>query len=230
MTRRTTGHRPDSADHGLTQQFWQGRYIEGTTGWDRGGPSPALDAWIRSAALQPCRILVPGCGRGHELSTLARLGFRATGLDFAPAAVQAARDRLHQEGLEAEVVETDIFAFEPAERFDAIYEQTCLCALAPERWPAYESRLASWLAPGGRLAAAFMQTDSSTGPPFACPPDAMRQLFAVDRWEWPAELVPVPHPLGLIELTGILKRKAEGESKIGEAHDDLSSGDVSTVP
>lgn len=207
MTCCSTSLPADDSGGGLSRHFWQGRYLEGSTGWDRGGPSPALDAWMRSGALQPCRILVPGCGRGHELVDLARLGFDVTGLDFAPAAVQAARDRLHQEGLEAKVIETDIFAFEPADLFDAVYEQTCLCAIEPKRWPEYESRLASWLVPGGQLAAAFMQTDSSTGPPFACPPDAMRQLFAADRWEWPAELVPVSHPLGLVELTGILRRR-----------------------
>lgn len=206
----STGQRADDSPDGLSRQFWQGRYVEGSTGWDRGGPSPALDAWIRSGALMPCRILVPGCGRGHEVIALSQLGFRVTGLDFAPAAVQAACAQLQAEGLEADVIEADIFTFEPAEPFEAIYEQTCLCALAPERWPEYESRLASWLVPGGRLAAAFMQTESSSGPPFACPPDAMRKLFAEDLWEWPAELVSVPHPLGLVEFTGILRRRAGG--------------------
>ena len=96
-----------------------------------------------------------------------------------------------------------------ARAFDAIYEQTCLCALSPDHWEDYERRLASWIVPGGALAAAFMQTDSPAGPPFACAPDAMRRLFAEARWEWPAELVPVPHPMGLVELAGILRRRGE---------------------
>jgi methyl halide transferase len=215
MASCSPSHQADDSSRDLSPQFWQGRYEEGTTGWDRGGPSPALDAWIRSGALPPCRILVPGCGRGHEVIPLSRLGFRVTGLDFAPAAVQAARAHLQAERLEAEVIEGDIFAFDPAELFAAIYEQTCLCALPPQRWEEYERRLASWLVPGGRLAAAFMQTDSPSGPPFACPPDAMRKLFAAERWEWPAELVPVPHPLGLVELTGILRRRPTDPQPMG---------------
>jgi hypothetical protein len=35
----------------------------------------------------------------------------------------------------------------------------------------------------------------------------MRRLFAAERWDWPAELTPVGHPLGLVELAGILRRR-----------------------
>ena len=191
----------------LDRDYWQGRYEAGTTGWDRGSASPALEAWLSSGALAPCRILVPGCGRGHEVVALARAGFRVTGLDYASTAVEALRARLAEDRLDGEVVEADLLAWEPDAPFDAVYEQTCLCALSPGCWKDYEHRLASWLVPGGSLAAAFMQTDSPSGPPFTCAPEAMRRLFAADRWEWPEELTPVKHPMGLVELTGILRRR-----------------------
>jgi hypothetical protein len=194
----------------LTSGYWQARYDEGTTGWDRGSPSPLLLACLRDGALAPCRILVPGCGRGHEVLALAGAGFDVTGLDYAPAAVQCVRDSLAAQGLTAAVEEADLFDYQPERPFDAIYEQTCLCALSPTRWGCYEKRLAKWLAPGGQLLAAFMQTESETGPPFACPPAAMRALFAVERWEWPDTLEPVPHPLGLTELCGVLRRRGPG--------------------
>lgn len=191
----------------LDSAYWQGRYDAGTTGWDRGGASPILRNWIASGALPAGRVLVPGCGRGHEVVTLAGAGFQVTGLDFAPSAVAAVRERLQQSGLEADVIEADVFGWEPVHGYDAVYEQTCLCALDPRRWEEYERRLASWLVPGGRLAAAFMQSDSPTGPPFACPPAAMRRLFSPARWEWPDDLVAVPHPMGLVEMAGILRRR-----------------------
>jgi len=191
----------------LTRCYWQARYDEGKTGWDRGGSSPVLLRWLDTGDLRPCRILVPGCGRGHEVVALAKAGFNVTGIDFAPAAVEAVRAQLARDGLAAEIVSSDLFAYRPERPFEAIYEQTCLCALSPQRWDEYEQRLATWLEPGGRLFAAFMQTDSPEGPPFACPPDAMRQLFAADRWEWPERLEPQPHPTGLVELTGVLRRR-----------------------
>lgn len=196
--------RPSGA---LNSDFWQARYDEGTTGWDRGGPSPALQAWLHAGELTPCRVLVPGCGRGHEVIALAAAGFEVTGIDYAPAAVDAVRQALATRGLSATIEQADLFDYQPAACFEAIYEQTCLCALQPERWGCYERRLAAWLAPGGRLFAAFMQTDSDTGPPFACPPEAMRVLFAADRWVWPARFTPVAHPLGLTELTAVLVRQ-----------------------
>lgn len=191
----------------LTSDYWQARYDEGTTGWDRGSPSPALLAWLAVGTLAPCRVLVPGCGRGHEVLALAEAGFDVTGIDYAPAAVQAARNALASRGLSATIEQTDLFDYQPEAAFDAIYEQTCLCALPPERWGCYEKRLAAWLAPGGRLFAAFMQTDSDSGPPFACRPEAMRDLFAAERWEWPESLDPVQHPMGMTELSGVLRRQ-----------------------
>lgn len=191
----------------LTRCYWQARYDQGQTGWDRGGASPTLLRWLAAGALKACRILVPGCGRGHEVVALAKAGFDVTGIDFAPAAVAAVQAQLASEGLIAEVAQSDLFAYQPDQPFEAIYEQTCLCALPPEQWAEYEQRLAMWLSPGGRLFAAFMQTDSADGPPFACPPDAMRRLFAADRWEWPDRLEPQEHPTGLVELTGVLRRR-----------------------
>ena len=52
-----------------------------------------------------------------------------------------------------------------------------------------------------------MQTDSADGPPFACRPEAMRELFAAERWDWPAQLGSQEHPTGLRELTGVLRRR-----------------------
>lgn len=191
----------------LTRCYWQARYDQGQTGWDRGGASPTLVRWLGTGELRPCRILVPGCGRGHEVVALAKAGFDVTGVDFAPTAVETVRAHLSREGLPAEIVQSDLFTFRPAQPFAAIYEQTCLCALPPERWAEYERQLAAWLVPGGRLFAAFMQTDSADGPPFACRPEAMRELFAADRWVWPERLEPQEHPTGLLELTGVLRRR-----------------------
>ena len=58
------------------QREWEERYLSGRTAWDRGGVSPALRHWLASGALRAGRVLVPGCGRGHEVAALAREGFQ----------------------------------------------------------------------------------------------------------------------------------------------------------
>lgn len=190
----------------LDSGYWQNRYDQGQTGWDRGEPSPALQYWLESGQLQPCRILVPGCGRGHEVIALAAAGFEVTAIDFAPAAIAALRTQLEGRELDASLIQADLFDYRPDQSFDAIYEQTCLCAIQPNQRVAYEARLADWLQPGGKLYALFMQTESNSGPPFACPPAAMQGLFPADRWRWPAALEPIAHPAQLVELAGVLER------------------------
>lgn len=69
--------------------FWEQRYQTGDILWDRGAVSPALVDWFETGALTPCRVLVPGCGRGYEVLELARLGFEVTALDYADRAQSA---------------------------------------------------------------------------------------------------------------------------------------------
>lgn len=187
---------------------WEARYRDGNTGWDRGDASPALAAWLAGGELAPCRALVPGCGRGHEVLVLARRGFAVTAVDFAPSAVDHLRRSLGQAGLEAEVLQADVLAWQPETAFDAIYEQTCLCALPEDAWADYAARLYAWLAPGGRLFALFMQTGQPGGPPRHCDLLRMRQIFAEDRWQWPeTEPMLVAHRQGRFELGYVLERR-----------------------
>ena len=180
---------------------WQGRYEKRETGWDRGQVSPALDHWFGNGNSRPRRVLVPGCGRGYEVVALAARGFDVTAIDIAPAAVAALQGMLEREGVSAQVVETDLLHWQAPAPFDAVYEQTCLCALHPSTWLTYVARLRAWLRRGGELFAQFMQTGREGGPPFHCEVRQMRDLFDGEAWEWAdAPPVRVDHPNGLHEL------------------------------
>lgn len=205
-----TGPLTERSDRGtepdLSSAAWQARYESGKTGWDRGLPSPMLSRWIAAGALEPCRILVPGCGRGHEVLALAEAGFEVTAIDFADDAIASLTQQLSRRGLAADIIKADLFAFESTVPFDAIYEQTCLCAIHPSRWQTYEQRLASWLRPSGKLFAMFMQSDQPDGPPFSCELGKMRELFHPAKWDWLTEAQRVEHPMGMHELACILQR------------------------
>src|SRR5438093_11647500 len=86
---------------GPTRDFWQERFAANDTPWDRGDASPQLAAWVASGELTPCRILVPGCGGGHEVAVLAGAGFVVTALDYAPAAIALSRWRRASPNLRA---------------------------------------------------------------------------------------------------------------------------------
>lgn len=224
---------------GPTQDFWQTRFIDHATPWDRGVANPQLVSWVRAGILRPVagaegrvsgsddprvrRILVTGCGSGHEVAMLAEWGFDVTAVDFAPAALEQTRNRLRrllQGGAErlvrAELIEHDLLTFDPPGQFDAIYEQACLCSLYPDNWVRYGENLRRWLKPGGQLYALFLQMMRPAasqgvieGPPYHCDINAMRALFPNAWWEWPKPPYDrLPHPAAAAELPVILTRRA----------------------
>jgi SAM-dependent methyltransferase len=187
---------------------WEQRYQDNETGWDRGEASSSLHAWLEHGELEPCRILVPGCGRGHEAVELAKRGFAVTAIDIAPSACSYLEQELKQAGVQGEVICGDLFAFNPPSPVDAVYEQTCLCAIDPEQRAAYEMQLHRWLKPGGKLCALFMQTGAEGGPPFHCDLLTMHRLFDEQRWQWPQnEPLFSPHSNGRFELGYALIRQ-----------------------
>lgn len=187
----------------LPGDFWESRFQESNTPWERGTLNPTFLSWRASGALAPCRTLVPGAGRSLEPAALLDAGFDVTALDLAESAVAAQAERIGA----GRVVQGDVTAWTPADPFDAVYDQTCLCALPPDLWPAYEAQLRRWVRPGGRLFVLFMQTGREGGPPFDCPIPAMRALFGT--WTWPDALAePVPHGPGTMEQPAVLVRQA----------------------
>lgn len=191
----------------LSSTDWQERYMTGKTGWDRGQPNPMLSHWLKTGDLQPCRILVPGCGRGHEVIALAEAGFDVTAIDFADTAVQSLNKELNQRDLNANVIQSDVFAFCQSQSFDAVYEQTSLCAIHPSQWQTYQQLLACWLRAEGKLFAMFIQSDAPDGPPYSCPISTMRELFSTTTWRWTDASTRVEHPSGMHEIACALTRK-----------------------
>jgi SAM-dependent methyltransferase len=169
------------------EKNWEMAYQKGQTGWDRGGISPNLDYWLNHPQIKPCRILIPGCGNGYEVLHLAEKGFDVVAIDIAPTAIDNVKKQLEENQLTAEVILADFFEWTPAIPFDAIYEQTSLCALAPTQWEVYEQCLYQWLKPNGKLLAQFMQTHQEGGPPYHCEVSDMLDLFPASRWQWGGE-------------------------------------------
>jgi SAM-dependent methyltransferase len=201
---------------GPTREFWDQRFSGGNTPWDRGETSPQLHAWLAAGALAPCRILIPGCGAGYEAATLTDAGFDVTALDYSPEAIARTRRLLDAKCLKAAVIEADALVWQPDRPFDAVYEQTCLCAIYPDQWRAYADQLHRWLKPGGRLFALFVQflraeaaQGQIQGPPYHCDINAMRALFPAPIWSWPKPPYPrTSHPRGLAELAVVLVRNS----------------------
>ena len=188
---------------GPTTEFWQQRFDKNEIGWDRGSPSPQLLLWLNSGELKPCRIAVPGCGGGWEVVELVKRGFEVVGIDYTAAAVEKTRALLNAQHLKAEVIQADVLTYQPHQKFDAVYEQTCLCAIHPEHWFEYAQQLQQWIKSDGSLWVMYMQMVRPAashegvihGPPYHCDINAMRALFTEKAWVWPKPpYAKVDHP------------------------------------
>ena len=192
-----------SSDQQARPDEWDQKYQLGETPWDRGTTSPFLGVCL-DLTEPGSSILVPGCGAGHEVVALAALGYRVTGLDLSDVALSRCRESLEAAGVKAELYSVDALDWESPQAFDAIYEQTFLCAVSPSLWEPYAQKLEQWLRPEGRLFAAFMQTGVPGGPPFDCPIPRMQELFSHPTWNWPeqppvrVERGPKPYELGYV--------------------------------
>jgi SAM-dependent methyltransferase len=200
---------------GPNQEFWQERFEKQQIGWDRGAPNPQLLTWLEKNAIHPCRIAIPGCGGGWEVAELAARGFEVIGIDYTKAAVSKTNTLLEERGLKAEVVQADVLTYQPEKPFDAIYEQTCLCAIYPDHWIRYSEQLYQWLKPKGLLLALFMQMPRENaikeglieGPPYHCDINGMRALFRESKWAWPKPpYAKIAHPNLSHELGLILQK------------------------
>lgn len=165
-------------------EYWQEIYEESedhSPGWNLGEPNPEL-VWRLAndkPAIPPGSVLVPGCGYGHDALALAQAGFEVSALDFAPMALEGARQAFADAGLSGEFIQSSVFDLgrDYDARFDFIFEHTCFCAIHPERRAEYAQLAARVLKPGGQLIGVFYYHGREGGPPWNTTPEQVREAF-----------------------------------------------------
>jgi SAM-dependent methyltransferase len=176
---------PPHAETVRRAAFWDRRYLENDTPWDKGSSHPNIPVILQIAspliaANQVCRLLVPGCGRGHDARELARHFQEVLAVDLSKEALQEARQ--HPENPENLRFVLADFLHPPEEwcgKTDVIFEHTCFCAIDPADRPAYAAACRQILRPGGLLAGLFFtRLPRDVGPPFGSPADELRETFA----------------------------------------------------
>jgi cyclopropane fatty-acyl-phospholipid synthase-like methyltransferase len=160
-----------------TAKFWEGLYRDKQDGWDLGRAAPPLERFVAAhrALVDGKRVLVVGCGRGHDARMLVRAGGHVTAIDFAQDAVDEARRIAQAEGVALDVQQADLF--ELRGQYDLVVEHTCFCAIDPTRRAEYVDTVARLVAPGGALLALFYAHNREGGPPFGTTDAELDQLF-----------------------------------------------------
>lgn len=149
----------------LNEAFWSGRYSEGKTGWDIGEISTPLKTYIDQLSDKNLRILVPGCGKGHEAAYLWEQGFKNTFVvDLAQAPLDLLREAI-PEIPKNHLVNGNFFELKG--EFDLILEQTFFCALSPSLRKKYAEKMHELLVDGGKLVGLLFDFPlTEDGPPF----------------------------------------------------------------
>ena len=80
---------------------------------------------------------------------LAEQGFSVVGIDFVPAALDAAKARAERAHVDVELHESDVLDYRANKPFDVVLDSGCLHHLPKAKINRYRTRLDEWLAPGG---------------------------------------------------------------------------------
>lgn len=175
--------------------FWLEKWAASQTGFHMDQPHPDLLAQADPfLADGPHRVLVPLCGKTHDLAWLAARGHEVVGVELARAAVEQfhseherqARVREHDAGVSFEsaglaVHCRDVLGLTPGSvgSFDRIWDRAAMVALDPDRRRDYARVLRSLLRPGGQILLNSFTYDQSQmpGPPHSVEEDEVRAHY-----------------------------------------------------
>jgi ubiquinone/menaquinone biosynthesis C-methylase UbiE len=117
--------------------------------WDSGITPPELYEYI--ASHPPGRAIDLGCGTGTNVITLAQNGWRVTGVDFVPKAIRAAKRKIKNANIQADLRVGDVTRLSGVRGitgpFDLALDIGCFHGVDDKS--AYLDELNRLLAPGG---------------------------------------------------------------------------------
>ncbi len=178
----------------MQPEFWHERWSSNQIGFHEGKPNDDLVAFWSTLELPPhARVLVPLCGKSHDLGWLRSQGHEVVGVELSEIACEAF---FEEQGLKPTVapagaytawsvpgltiLQGDFFDLPTDEPFDAVWDRAATVALPDDLRERYAKKLAELVRPGGRMLLSvfdYPQTQRA-GPPFSVPPVMVEALYA----------------------------------------------------
>jgi SAM-dependent methyltransferase len=140
--------------HTLFQIF----YRIGFTPWDGHAIAQSLRDLIEgtgsTSALPAGNALDVGCGTGDSSIYLAQHGWKVTGVDFVPKALDKARAKARAAGVPVKFVQADVTHLSQAgidEKFELMVDNGCLHGMSDDDRDLYVDEITAAAVPGARL-------------------------------------------------------------------------------
>ena len=167
--------------HGVFHRHYAG---EAPAPWDIGRPQPGMvgaldDGWIHG------RVLDVGCGTGDNALFFAEKGCAVIAVDVVPAAIEKAKAKAVERGVDVVFFVGDLTASGPValseEKFDTVTDVGFFHALSDEHRAVWIPRLAGLLAPGAAyVMLCFSDKVPGTFGPRRISEAELREAFAPD--------------------------------------------------
>jgi len=134
--------------------------------WNMETPPDILQHIVATGKITPCKVIELGCGVGHYVRYLARMGFDATGVDFSETAIGMARDSASDDEVKPIFIVSDLLGdmAEVHETFDFAYDWELLHHIFPPERPRYVHNVHRLLNSHGRyMSVSFSEKDPEFG-------------------------------------------------------------------
>ncbi|TDP98115.1 class I SAM-dependent methyltransferase [Labedaea rhizosphaerae] len=119
--------------------------------WDIKAPQPAV-VRLADAGVLHDEVLDAGCGLGENAIFLASRGYRVTGVDGSPVALDTARARAAERGVDVTFLHADVTTMDGVDaKFSTVLDSALYHCLTASQRDAYAAALARVTLPGARL-------------------------------------------------------------------------------
>ena len=143
--------------------------------------APVLLELVGSIAIPSGKILVPRCGSGHDVFSLASPESVVTGLDPRPEMAARFEATRVERGIPrsfVRFVSGDFFTWAADGPFDLVWDAAFACGVAPAERARWAERVAELVAPEGELWILIYPTSRTTALPALDPRDLDASLLA----------------------------------------------------
>ena len=130
---------------------WDATYRSGTAPWDVGHPQSVFIRLVDEGAIAS-PVLDSGCGTGEHALYFASRGMDAVGVDFSQVAIEAARAKAAERGLDAEFIVHNVLELASlGQQFQSVVDSGAFHVFTGSDIARYVEGLRAVLAPAGTL-------------------------------------------------------------------------------